>query len=248
MNVRRILRGYLVFALLITTVGVAGQNQSVKSYTTNNFASVIHLFDGLTDTENYKLSDFKPYASIYNIENVNVREDKVGVPRTKNYGLLSFDIKNDPANAFGLPGSKGNDLMSFLIQTESEAAYFDGVILKVEGVEAKMVEAAYLVDAEGVIAEGKASGEYFSFNNLRYEIEAESLVNIRVKVDLSPDLHTSDRLRMDIEKPEDLKLEVDGEAFEISAQYPVEGKYISIATPRPWSSRIEVDGNKFDKP
>jgi hypothetical protein len=237
MNVRKILRGYLVFALAVTSAGFLWQNPEVKLYTSNNFASVLNVFEGLSDTSNYSSYEYKPYASMFNVDNVKTAEDKIVVPRTKNYKLLSFEIKNDPVNSFTLAGIQGVDLMSFLIKTEDKAAYFDDITMKAHGVDAEMIEAVYLVAPEGVIAEGKAKDEYFSFNNLNYKIAANSLVNIKVKLDLKAEINPGDRIRMDIEKPEDMNLKVNGEAFNISPQYPVEGKYLTIIDPRPWGPK-----------
>ena len=77
---------------------------------------------------------------------------------------------------------------------------------------------------ESVFCEVEGSGK----------IGKNSDVILTLYVNLSLKLHTGQRIRMDIEKPEDLVLLVGKKLYEVSGYYPIKGEYISIARPRPW--------------
>jgi hypothetical protein len=56
---------------------------------------------------------------------------------------------------------------------------------------------------------------------------------VSLRVDLSENLKTGQRLRFDIAAPEDIKLLLDGKKYELSKYYPFKGEYLTIARQRP---------------
>ena len=65
------------------------------------------------------------------------------------------------------------------------------------------------------------------------KISESETAEISLVVDLSEELKTGKRVRMDIEKPDDLEIFVGDERYEMNAYYPLRGEYLSIGRPRP---------------
>ena len=168
--------------------------------------------------------------------------DKSYSSHNENPALINFTIINDPEKAFAKPGSENVEMMGFSFKTEDDSLIIEDLRLKVVGVDREFIEKAMVLDEKEIIKMGKADGDYFVFKGLNYEIPKDSKETLFLYVSMSPDITTGNRFRMDIEDSEDISLVVGSHSYSIDAYYPIEGKYLSVAKPRPWG----IDRNKKD--
>lgn len=245
MNVRKILKSYLVFTLSITMLGGMYQQQEVKSYVSTTLASVMHtveIYTGPLDFENDKFNGSETggpvnnsmFASVVNLD-VSGKNKRTVISKKQNVEAIDFEIEAGPENGFATPGSKGEEFMTLVIGAKSADAQFEDLKLKIEGVDSEIIEAAQLLYEGEVVAEATVVDGYLDFKRIAVDVPAETSVEVIVSIDLSSEITTGNRLRLDIENPEDLGITVEGEEFEMSAHYPVKGIYLSIVRPRPWS-------------
>ena len=208
---------------MMTIVSIASfsYNDSVKTF----FVSVFHV-EARADSDG--LSSLYQANSFNSFEIGDVTTTKVDP------GLVSFKISNNADTALVESGTKNAEIMQFEFKSPEEVFELKSLDLKIYGVDSFAVERATLVVADEVIAFGKRSDDYFKFNSIDYKIPPGNRGIVSVKVDLTDELKISDRFRLDIEKPEDIEIQLDGEDFIIDEHYPIKGEYLSIAKPRPW--------------
>lgn len=147
--------------------------------------------------------------------------------------LLNFKFTHDPYNGFAAPGTEGTELMGLYFKAGSEAVILKDLKLKLEGIEPEYIKKAYLTDDQDVLKVGDPYGEYFSFSNINKIIEPMQSRTFYLLVDLSEEVRTGERFRMDIESPDDIVLFAGTEHFSIDEYYPIKGKYLSVAAVDP---------------
>ncbi len=221
------------------------QQDEVKSYVSTSVASVMHVVENYTGPIEFDYRSKKGsstgvpvntsmFASVVNLENIENTKRTV-ISKKKNVESIEFEIEAGPYNSFATPGSKDERYMTLVLGTKESAAKFSSLKLKISGVDTEVVEAGRLIYEGEVLAEGVVGDGYISFKHLGVEIPEESEASVIVSVDLSSEVTTGNRLRLDIENPDDLAIRVAGEDFEMSGNYPIKGVYLSIVRPRPWS-------------
>ncbi|MFH1533527.1 MAG: hypothetical protein ABID64_01190 [Nitrospirota bacterium] len=216
MNIAKIIRVYFIFTMVVSSIAVLSYNDSFENY----ILSVLHVSDGsvnasmITPLVGYK-ADVKDFSS-----------------KNESSSLLNFKIVNDPYNGFVAPGTEGAELMGLYFKAGSETVILKDLKLKLEGVDPEYIEKAYITDGENVLKVGNAYGEYFSFKNINQIIEPNKSRTLYLLVNLSEEVHTGERFRMDIESPDDIVIVAGTEPFSIDEYYPIKGKYLSVATAR----------------
>ena len=220
MNIKKILKFYLIFTLSITSVSLLGYNDTMRQYFSGFLGEM---------SDSYKYSVTKPYASIYMSDTpvkAPVSKTKFSYEKSK---TINFSMSSDAEKRFAQPGQKGADAMQFLLKTQNEILELKDVNLKITGVEAEKIEKAYLFDGEKEIANTSPANGYLKFSNLDYVVPQNSKATLKVKLDLSPELKTNNRIRLDIEKSSDISIEVGGKNYAAGSTFPMKGKYLSIA-------------------
>lgn len=231
MDLAKVIKGYFIFLMCIVTFAALSYNSTVKHYmlAASTFAHIDIIGQGRNTDESL-------YASVYGLQDIKAKIfNNENLYENKSPNLFGFSISNDPEKSLMEPGTKNVLIMNLNLTAYENSATLKSLKLKVHGIDEYDVEnVAIEVDGE-VLAFGKRDEQYFNFGNLDYEIAPNSKERFEVKVDLSENLTTGERLRLDIEKPEDIVVKVNGKKLNVNDYYPIKGKYLSIAKPRPWS-------------
>jgi hypothetical protein len=221
MNIAKVIRAYFIFVMAISCVAVFSYNSTL-----NNFiVSVLHINESGLAT-----------AGLFNSVSSEIPFDNNGrqtfISKNENDALVNFRIMNNPEGAYAPPGSTNVPMMAFSIKTNNEVALLKDLKLKIVGVDSELITKAVIGDDKELLEVGGKNGEYFVFKNINHKINSNSIEKLILYVDLSEELHTGQRFRMDIEKPEDIVMAVGPEPFTIDAYYPIEGEYLSVARAR----------------
>lgn len=216
----------MIFILIITGVSSLGYVPDVKHYFAGQFASIIH-------SENKNFDKVPVVQAIDAQSALDSISEKLRKSRSGKNNLLNFEITNDAEKTFAKPGEKGTEAMQLIFKTKDKSPIFDSLKLKVSGTDPYNIEKIYISNNDEILASGKRDGEYFRFN-LNHKIKENTKAIFKIKVDLSDKLKTNDRLRLDIEKEEDLEIFIDGETYIMNGSYPLRGPFLTIASPRHW--------------
>lgn len=229
MNISKIFKFYLILTLSLGTVAGLSYSDTVKSYYSTYSATVFNAFD-----DNDDFFKKKPYAAAYTLEEFVVPSPNNFLRGNRNGRVINFLITQDAEKRFVKPGTKAAEIMQFVFKTGKENLEFDKVNLKIVGVESHNIKKAYIFEGEKLLGKVSPSGEYLKFDDIDYELKPNSTGTLAVRLDVSDNLMTHDRIRLDIENAEDLSLTVGGENYTLNEYYPITGEYLSIAKPRVW--------------
>ncbi len=216
MNIAKIIRVYFIFTMMIASIAVFSYNESFEDY----ILSVMHAgSDAVSASTITPLMDFRSGMKEFSSKN-------------ESSSLLTFKFVNDPYNGFVAPGTEDAELMGLYFKTGSETVILKDLKLKLEGVDPEYIEKAYITDGQDVLKVGTGYGEYYSFKNINEIIEPNKSRTLYLLVDLSEDIRTGERFRMDIESPDDIVLFAGIDPFGIDEYYPIKGKYLSVGAVR----------------
>ncbi|NIA02128.1 MAG: hypothetical protein GWP15_01980 [Nitrospirae bacterium] len=216
MNIAKIIRVYFVFTMMVASIAVLSYNDGFEDY----ILSVMHANGNAVNASNITpLVDFQSGMKEFSSKN-------------ESSSLLTFKFVNDPYNGFVAPGTEGAELMGIYFKAGSETVILKDLKLKLEGIEPEFIEKAYITDGQDILKVGSSFGEYYSFNNINEIIDPNHYRTLYLLVDLSEDVHTGERFRMDIESPDDIVLFTGIDPFSIDEYYPIKGKYLSVAVAR----------------
>lgn len=217
MNIEKVVKAYFIFVMAIVSIGVLSYNDSFDRY----FLSVFHS-NGVESDGDISSSLFASSISYRG------NGDEFSVSGRQN--VVSLNIEEN-LNSFVQPGSEGATIMKFVFVAEEDVVLED-LKLKIVEIDPKYLVRAVLMDGNEVLEEGKISGGYCVFSGVDYEIKKGFKSSLSLVIDLSPDVKTGQRLRMDIETAEDLGLVAHGRSVKIGKHYPIKGSYLSVAKPR----------------
>jgi hypothetical protein len=223
MNLAKIIKIYFVFMLITVSLGALSYNKGVVNY----FSSVFHIteMDFKSGTaSSFYISDFVK-DEVYN---------DVFVNNNSNPNILNFNLVNDPSEAHASAGDKNVKIMGIYFKTDEMDLSLDELTFKIVGVDAENITDAVLTCDSTVIDEASLSDGYLTFKNIDFEMGSNEEKTLYLYVDLGTSLTTGERVRLDIESPDDVVLSVGGEPYALNKYYPIEGKYLSIAHNRPW--------------
>ncbi len=182
-------------------IAVFSYNDSFHKYLT----SVLHIEKpALSQETGDSTENF--FSSIDEIKKVKVLlEANVKNEEQKSENLLNFEITNEPEKAYANPGEAGKEIMKFSIKTNVGETILQKLNFKINGVDPKKIIKAYLKYGEEIIGETIPSEEYLNFDYLNLEIGKEPGENLSLVLDLSNELKTGERIRIDFEYPQNLK-------------------------------------------
>ncbi len=222
MNIKKILKFYLVLTLMLTAFASLSYNDEFRYYLSTYATSVL----------DYKYNETKPFVSVYSPSASLKSYEKSYVYYKDNPGNIVFNITNSPDKSMVATGTKNAEIMSFNFKTANVPIELENLALKIVGINGDDIDAAYLAIGNEVIAEAYISGDYLKFTNISYGIAANSSSSIKIKLDLSENLKINNRIRLDIESPQDSAIRVNNSLYGINGYYPMKGKYLSISKPR----------------
>lgn len=153
---------------------------------------------------------------------------------------FSLSIESNPENAYATAGMENAEIMKFVLKAGAEDVTFESLRVKIEGVHTLAVESAILTHNLKRISKGKRSNEYFDFRGFNFQVASGQSSEISLMLTLSEGLNSGDRIRVDIESPDDVQLEVGGEPYVLNDYYPIRGKYLSIVNHRKWLSIVRA--------
>lgn len=234
MNISKIFKFYLILTLTLGTIAGLSYSDTVKSYYSTYSATVFNAFGDFNKNAGDDFFKKKPYAAAYTLEEFVTPSSNNFLRENRNARMVNFSITQDAEKRLVEPGTDAGEIMQFVFKTGNENLEFDKVNLKIVGVEPHNIEKAYLFEGEELLSKVSPAGEYLKFNNIDYQLKPNSTGTLAVRLDVSNNLMTHDRIRLDIEKAEDLSLTVGGENYTLNEYYPIRGEYLSIVRPRVW--------------
>lgn len=234
MNISKIFKFYLILTLSLGAIAGLSYSDTVKSYYSTYSATVFNVFDDFDESTTDDFFEKKPYAAAYTLEEFVKPSPNNFLRDNRNGRVVNFSITQNAKERLVEPGTKAAEIMQFVLKTGKENLEFDRVNLKIVGVEPHNIKKAYLFDGEKLLSKVKPSDEYLEFKNIDYELNPNSTGILVVRLDVSTNLMTHDRIRLDIETAEDLSITVGGEDYVLNEYYPIRGEYLSIAKPRVW--------------
>lgn len=234
MSINKIFKFYLILTLSLGAIAGLSYSDTVKSYYSTYSATVFNAFGDLNKNVNDDFFAKKPYAAAYALEEFIKPSPNNFLRENRNAYVINFSITQDAEKRLVKPGTKAAEVMQFVFKTGKENLEFDKMNLKIIGVEPHDIKKAYLFEGEKLLSKVSPSGEYLKFDNIDYQLKSNSTGVLAVRLDISSNLMTHDRIRLDIENAEDLSLTVGGESYSLNEYYPIRGEYLSIAKPRTW--------------
>ncbi len=196
-------------------------NDTVEKY----MASVLHFDEVKAENKS---------SFLYNIDSDIQINDYFYSAENQNPNLINLTITHDPTQAFATSGSSDNEIMKLVVTTYEEPFVLKSLRFKIVGVEANKIKEIKLFDGETELASATILKGYATIKDLNFAVGKNTVQEISVKVDFSEELSSGDRLRLDIEAPEDLVILVGGENYHVNEYYPIKGEYLSITQKRPW--------------
>jgi hypothetical protein len=232
MNIAKLIKGYFIFVMAISSVAVFSYNDSFSNYV----VSVLHSDNSLTQVS--------PLQNVFDkISSENYLSGSIFTSINQNPSLINFLIESNPEGSFAEPGSQNSKVMTFSLKADADPMVLESLKLKVVGIDSSYVGRATLSFGDYVFSKGRRDGDYFIFDNLNIRVAPNGFKTFDLLVNISSEVKTGNRFRFDIESPDDIGLNVNGETYIIDGYYPIKGTYLSIARPRTWG----IDWNKKDK-
>ncbi|MDA1060706.1 MAG: hypothetical protein O3B47_02845 [bacterium] len=234
MNIKGILKLYLVLTLSLSGVAILSYSDTAVQYYNTYSATVFNAFGDFDEKPDYKYFDKKPFASAYSLDQFIVKRQHLFLSENKNPNIANFSISSDPEKRFVKPGTNGAEIMQLIFKTGNEDLELDNLTFKIVGVDPSMIANAYLFDGGKELRSALHNQDKLIFNNIDYLLTPNGQADLSVRLSLSNGLKNHDRVRLDIESPEDISIYVAGKPFSINEYYPIRGEYLSISSPRMW--------------
>lgn len=175
MHISKILKGYFVFVMMIAVGAVVNSSDLATGY----LASVLNSGD----------------VKVALKAGEEVNSEAAAAKKT-----AKLELSNKAENAYAEPGMKGVTLMDLKIGGTTDHLKLDYLKLRLAGVEADKVEKIYLFEGEKLLGETDGGEENLEIKGLTIEVAVGEEKSYQVKVDLSPELNSGERLRIDLEK------------------------------------------------
>lgn len=219
MNIRKILKFYFVTTLILTGLAAFSYREEFGRYVSTYSTSVL----------SYKYNEPKAYSKAFIPPLAAKKADLKRSYYKNNPAGLVFNISNDAAKSMVAPDTAGAEIMALNFKTLNEAQSLKNLTFKIVGANGDDIVAAHLMNDEKIISKARVSGEYINFSNIDHLIDANNSASLRVVLDLSENFKIGNRFRLDIEKPEDIDLDVNGKVFAVNGSYPMKGPYLTIS-------------------
>lgn len=185
MHVNRILKGYFAFLMVLTTMGAVNSSEQAMNY----LASVVNAFES------------RPNETLVQKDAIAALSERV----QGNFGEnAAIELTNKIEEAYANIGAIGVKLSDFKIKNFNIGSELNEVQIKIVGVEGNKILRLQFYDGEKLLAAAEKRGEIFVFENLQIS-PGNSEKTYAIKADLSPELHSGDRFRIDLISPFEVK-------------------------------------------
>jgi hypothetical protein len=230
MNIKKILNFYLVLILTLTMGSALSYSDSVKYYASVFSSGVWGILGDIENSGGYK--NVSPLNTSVTYADLSTRNGSNFYSQNNNSAVLNFDIVNNPEKSFAKPGANGVNIMSFIFKPQDQDFRLKNLTLKIAGASPDSIKSAQLTSDETVLSTGDEVDEYLHFKNIDYRLTAGTEGVLNVVLYLNENSKVGDRLRLDIETPDDIEIEVSESPYKINGYYPIKGKYLSIVQSR----------------
>ncbi len=218
----KILKIYLVFIIAITIFSSFGSNDAMK-YNLSSVAHSTNLFS-LSGKEDQVSSAF---IKVQNPEYFDFQEDvKYQFNENKNQNI-HIEITNPLNKGFAAKGSTLAEVANIKVKANEQLVSFKHLKLKIEEVNLDLIKNAYLFKGEKPLSEAEIIDEYIVFSKINKDIKNQE-VNLTLKIDLSEELKSGDRLHFKIENPSDAGFFINEEQYSIAGYYPLQIASLSV--------------------
>jgi len=214
MNIRKIVRVYFGFIMMLMIVSVLTVNEDFEKY----LISVFHV----DATEALKMSD----DAIWNMDFTDQDAQKY-VVENSDYSVV-LKIQGVGEQRFVSPGSDDKEVMVISFGSLEEMLLVKEIKFKIEGVNSKLIKNVKIFKGDQVTL-GEIDGDYVTFRKVDLKVDPGFTKELKVVASLSSMTHPGQRIRFDIEKPEDLILFHANKRYTLSAYYPIKGEYLTVA-------------------
>lgn len=205
MRIEKLIKVYFVFVVAVIGMATSTQMSWGQSYLASIFSS--------NDAANEEIGEVVPLPVLENSE-------------------ANFHILNDAGNTFVLAGTKDKEIMQYVLKAKEKDLELKNLRLKINGIHQLGIEKAYIVAEGKIIAEGKKHQGYLVFGNMNFKVKNGEEKILSFRVDVSPYAEPGTRIRLDIEEAGDLIMTSGNKEVSVSEEYPVFGKYLSVARKR----------------
>jgi len=220
--------------LSLASVAMLSYSNTAVQYYNTYSATVFNAFGDFDKGSDYEYFNNKPFALAYSLDEFISERQHNFLSANKNPSVANFSISSNPEKRFVKPGTSGAEIMQLQFKTKDEKFELKDLSLKIVGIDSSMIKDAYLFDGGRELKTAVHSGDKLIFGNIDFSLKANSRASLSVRLTLGSGLQNHDRVRLDIETPEDISMYVGGEPFSVNDYYPIRGEYLSIASPRMW--------------
>lgn len=151
------------------------------------------------DVKNLVASIFHASENTAESNNVISANDTNALSDEKNPDFVELKIINDAENSFVLPGEKNVEVMKFTFKALEKDVVLNKLNFKITGIDSRYLTNVKLLENKNVIKEGALKDSYFVFDNIDLKIASNTEKTLNLFADLSPELHTGERFKINIE-------------------------------------------------
>lgn len=141
---------------------------------------------------------------------------------------FDLEFKFEKINSHARPGDEAMETMKIVLSSSDAPVDLENLKLKLLGINGGNIKAAHLKVGENVLGKAVRTGQYFSFQNLDYNLKPGEEGQISLLLDLGDNLIPHDIVKFEIEQAADLKLEVGKIPYQIAGEYPIKGDSLFI--------------------
>lgn len=139
-------------------------------------------------------------------------------------------LETDSANIHYIAPDEEDALaFAFGVDANNETVVFKGIQLHVVGnIDSGKLLEARLMEGEEVLATSKVKEGEITFSKFTSILQPETSKQFTVRLDITGDILTGSRFKLQIENPYALRLYVNDEADYSLGDYPISGGYVSV--------------------
>lgn len=148
--------------------------------------------------------------------------------------FLTFAVTNNPKKTFVFAGAQNSELMKLVFRSTKSDVILRKISFKIALIDPKYIKNAGLIYKGNLVAEGAVKDGKLNFENMNHKFDNTTEEFFSLSISLIDDIPVGQRIRMDIENPDDIVITNGENEFKLQASYPMKGKYLSVVQKRTW--------------
>jgi len=169
-----------------------------------------------------------------NVLGIGTYEESFTIEKTDIIPTLTLEIVNGSADNYASPGDNKKIMMEILIGDSANDLRLEELKIKILNVDPLAIKKAVLIKDDTPLLKANRKNEYLVFRNLNLTIPKGTEQVLSVAVSLNDAISTGERMQLQIEKPGDIILFVDGFISDLSPDYfPIKSPYLTVVKTRP---------------